>query len=87
MYLRRVLDHPYIYVIISALLGFGLATFLFRKNCNNKNCHIFRGPNISDIENYHFKTNNKCYKYIYQHSSCNDNKKIIDFKNTMRNDN
>ena len=89
MYIRRLLDHPYSYIIFSTLLGFGLATILFRKTCNDKECYAFRGPSISDIKNKNFKTNDKCYEYIYHHSSCNNSdKKIIDFKNTtMRNDN
>lgn len=79
MYIRRLLYNPYSSLIISMILGFGLAT-LFRKTCTLRGCYQFRGPPMENIEGKTFKMNNKCYKYDYQHQSCKGaNAKIIDF--------
>ncbi len=43
MYIKRLLNSSYSSVIISAIIGFGLAT-LFRENCKNGNCHVFKAP-------------------------------------------
>ena len=48
--------------IISILLGIGLAT-LFRRACTDKNCIVFNGPVISEVEGKIFKHGEKCYKY------------------------
>jgi hypothetical protein len=78
MYVRRLLYNEYSKYIISVILGLGLAT-LFRKVCNDRNCLIFKAPNINSIKNKIFKHNNKCYKFNYNSCSCNKNKKIVDF--------
>ena len=41
-------------LIMSVLLGFGLAT-LFRKVCSGKNCIIYQAPPLSDIKDKIFK--------------------------------
>ena len=78
---KRLLNNPYIGLIISVIVGFGLAT-LFRKSCNMKNCYVFKGPPIREIENKVFQSGDNCYKYTYNHTSCKKNGfKIIDFSN------
>ena len=69
MYIRRLLYNPYSSLIISMILGFGLAT-LFRKGCSMRGCYQFRGPPMKEIEGKTFKMNNKCYQYEYQHQTC-----------------
>ena len=49
MNFKRLLNTPFGIIIISMLLGFGLAT-LFRKVCKDKNCIVFNGPILSDFE-------------------------------------
>jgi len=79
MYIRRLLYNPYSSIIISMLLGFGLAT-LFRKSCSLKGCYVFKGPPINNIEGQTFQTGDKCYTYKYSHHNCNENsRKIINF--------
>lgn len=79
MYVRRLLYNPYSSMIISIILGFGLAT-LFRKTCTLRGCYQFRGPPMEDIEGKTFKMNDKCYKYDYHQQSCKGaSAKIIDF--------
>ena len=81
MYIRRLLYNPYSSIIISMILGFGLAT-LFRKSCSLRGCYEFKGPPMNKIEGKTFKMNEKCFEYTYQHKSCNGSgSKIIDFEN------
>ena len=77
MNFKRLLTTPLGQMIISILLGIGLAT-LFHNVC--KNCIVFNGPVISNIEGKTYKYNEKCYKYTINSTICsNDNiKKIID---------
>ena len=56
-------------IIISIILGFGLAT-LFRRVCKEKNCIIFKGPKLDDINGATFKYREKCYNYIPFSSKC-----------------
>lgn len=79
MYIRRLLYNPYSSIIISMILGFGLAT-LFRKSCSLRGCYVFKGPSMEKIEGETFEMNDKCYQYDYQHQSCSGgNAKIVDF--------
>ena len=41
-------------IIISIILGFGLAT-LFRKVCRGKDCVIIKGPKLSSVKDKIFK--------------------------------
>jgi hypothetical protein len=64
-------------IVISALLGLGLAT-LFNKVCKDKNCIIFNGPVLSEIDGKIYKYGDKCYKYKMNPSHCESTKRIID---------
>jgi hypothetical protein len=67
---------------ISILLGLGLAT-MFRKVCNDKNCIVFNGPIITDIEDKTFKHGEKCYKYKSMSDKCDTTKRIIPVTNPI----
>ena len=54
MNLRRLIYSDIGKYIISILLGLGLAT-LFRKVCKDRNCIVFKAPNIKKIKNQIFK--------------------------------
>ena len=56
-------------IFVSIILGFGLAT-MFRKVCNNRNCIIYHGPEIDEIERNIYKYQNKCYKYKSKEVDC-----------------
>lgn len=62
--------------IISILLGIGLAS-LFRKVCKDKNCIIFNGPVIGDIEGKTYKYGDKCYTYSANADKCDAAKKVV----------
>ena len=37
-------------IIISIILGLGLAS-LFRRVCNDRNCMVFKGPSLEEVNN------------------------------------
>ena len=78
MYLRRILYGDAGKIFMSIILGLGLAT-LFRKVCNDRNCIIFKAPDIKKIQNQIFKFQGKCYKFTEEIEKCNNNKKIVSF--------
>ena len=78
MYLRRLIYGDVGKVIISIILGLGLAT-LFRKVCNDRNCLVFKGPEMSELDEKIYKFDDKCYKYKPAAKTCDKHKKIIEF--------
>ena len=77
MNFKRLLNTSIGQFIISVLLGLGLAT-LFRKVCKDKNCIVFNGPVISDVEGKIYKYGEKCFTYVPIPTQCDSNKKILD---------
>ena len=75
---KRLLYSPLGQIIISALLGFGIAT-LFRKACNKRNCLIFQAAPLSKIKGQIFKYDNKCYKFTPKAETCKNAKKMVEF--------
>ena len=79
MFMKRFTDSLFGRILISILLGLGLAT-LFRKVCKDRKCMVFKAPDISNIKDKIFKYNDKCYQYTEKSQSCKTpNKKIVDF--------
>ena len=54
-------------IIISCILGFGLAS-LFKKVCIDDNCLIIKSP--PNIEGNIFKFQDKCYTYTPHYVTC-----------------
>ena len=78
MNFKRLLYTDFGQIIISVLLGLGLAT-LFRKTCEEKNCVSFKAPDLEDIKKKKFKYGNKCFKYEMESIVCDNKKKYVDF--------
>jgi hypothetical protein len=78
MFVRRLIYSKFGQNIISILLGLGLATF-FRKACNDRNCLLFKGPEMDNIRGKIFKYNDKCYKYKENAQTCDKTKKVVEF--------
>ena len=78
MYLRRLIYGDVGRIVVSIILGLGLAT-LFRKVCKDRDCIIFKAPDIKKIQNQIFKFDKKCYKFEENIEKCNNNKKIVEF--------
>ncbi len=56
-------------IIMSVILGFGLAT-LFRSVCKGKNCSIILAPPFEEINGKIYKHNGKCYTYKSEGEKC-----------------
>ena len=80
MNFKRLLNTEMGQVLISILLGLGLAT-MFRQVCEGKNCLIFNGPVISEIDGKMYKFGEYCHQYDLNAVSCNATKKIIKISN------
>ena len=77
MNFKRMLNTPIGQTLISILLGIGLAT-MFREVCEGKNCIVFNGPVISEIDGKTYKYDDYCYKYELASVKCNPTKKIVE---------
>lgn len=69
MILSDIMDNPAGKIIVSIILGFGLAT-IFRKVCSGQNCVVIKGPSINEVSKYYYKIDEDCYKYTPYASSC-----------------
>jgi|TARA_B110000008_G_C16912087_1_gene541127 hypothetical protein len=78
MNLKRLIYSDVGRIVISILLGLGLAT-LFRRVCKERDCLVFHAPEINKIKNQVFKFKNKCYKFEEEIEKCDKNKKIVQF--------
>jgi len=79
MYLGKFVHTETGKIIMSILLGFGLAS-LFRKVCKEHNCLIFHAPPLDDFKDKIYKTNGKCVKYTHVATKCQANAKTITFE-------
>lgn len=75
--IKRLLHTPVGQMLISFTIGFGLAT-LFRKVCNDKDCIVFNGPVISEINEKVFQYGDTCYSYTPKQVQCSATKRVID---------
>ena len=81
MYLRRLIYGDVGKVVISIILGLGLAT-LFRRFCDGKDCYTFIGPKQNAIRDQIFSfdsKNSKCYTMREQSVKCNSKPKTVKF--------
>ena len=76
MHLTRFLHTQSGKYIMSALLGFGLAT-LFRTVCKGKNCIVFKAPPMDEIEDKVYKHQDKCYKFTPVTTKCDAQKRNV----------
>lgn len=67
--LTEIIETKYGSVIVSTLLGLGIAA-LFRRVCEDKQCIVVKSPDYEDIERYYYKVNDECYKYKQMESAC-----------------
>jgi hypothetical protein len=76
MYLDKFVHNSTGKILMSIILGIGLATF-FRSVCKGRNCRIISSPPIEEIEGQTYKFNNKCYKFEKEAINCEKNKKTV----------
>lgn len=63
-------------ILMSILLGIGLATF-FRSACKGKRCKIIRAPPMEDLDGQIYKFDGKCYQFEKNSVNCKKNMKTI----------
>jgi hypothetical protein len=81
MNLATAMNSPLGSIIISVILGLGLAA-LFRTVCHGDGCMIVKAPDLNDLQKYVYRTGSSkgatCYKYSPEEVACphdTDNKK------------
>ena len=79
MNFKRLLNSSLGKIIISIMLGLGLAT-LFRKVCKDKNCITFKGPILGEIDGKIYKHGEKCFSYNAKSTPCDINKQIVEIE-------
>jgi hypothetical protein len=63
-------------ILMSLLLGFGLATF-FRASCKGKKCRIIEAPPMEEINDQLYKFDGKCYKIEKNAIKCDKQKTTV----------
>jgi len=76
MYLDKFVHSYTGKIIMSILLGLGLATF-FRAVCKGRQCRFISAPPIEEIDGQIYKFNDKCYKLEKNAVNCERNKNIV----------
>jgi hypothetical protein len=74
---KRLLNTELGRFFVSVMLGIGLAT-LFRKACTDKNCIVFNGPVIDEVDGKTYKFGEFCYQYKLIPSKCDPTKKTVE---------
>lgn len=67
--IRVFLDSPRGSVLMSVILGLGLAT-MFRKACRGAGCTVVRGPPLKELRRHVYIQDGQCYKYTPVATSC-----------------
>ena len=76
MQLGKFLNTPTGKIMMSIILGFGLAS-LFRTVCKEKNCLIFVAPPHDEIDGKIYKYQDKCYSYKSVSTKCDPKKQDV----------
>jgi hypothetical protein len=58
-----IMDIPGLPTVISALIGFGIAS-IFRPLCKGPDCLVLRGPPVSDIRGNVYQFGKKCVEFL-----------------------
>ena len=65
-------------IIMSMLLGLGLATF-FRAVCRGNRCRIIKAPPLEELDDQIYRFDNKCYELKKNPVNCDSKKNILNF--------
>jgi hypothetical protein len=76
MYLDKFVHSQTGKVIMSIILGIGLAT-LFRAACKGTRCRVISSPPIEEIEDQTYRFNDKCYTFEKNPISCTKNRSTV----------
>jgi hypothetical protein len=67
--LERVLDNEAGQIILSIILGLGLA-IIFGAACISRNCYVIKGPNPNLIKDKVYQFDTQCYQFNPYASPC-----------------
>ena len=84
MNVKRLLTSPFGKIIISVLLGLGLAS-LFQKACRDGSCINFNGPVINEIDGKTYKFGEICYQYKLEPDKYDPLKQTVTIDDTTAN--
>lgn len=56
-------------ILLSIILGFGLAT-MFKRVCKDQTCIVIKGPPMKEINNTVYRIDDACYKYTPEATKC-----------------
>ena len=76
MELKKIINSRQGKIIISIILGFGLAT-MFKRVCKGKKCVVFEKAKDEEIDDKVFKYDDKCYKFKMESATCDASKKTV----------
>ena len=76
MYLDKFVHSNTGKIIMSILLGIGLATF-FRSVCKGKKCRIIAAPPTDELDGQTYKFDNKCYTFEKNSITCANSRKTV----------
>lgn len=76
MNLLNLVQNRFGKLIISLMLGLGLAS-LFRRSCENKKCLVFVPPDMESLKKDVYKHNGKCFKYKSEAVRCDKTKTLV----------
>lgn len=76
MHLEKFVNSKPGRVMMSIILGIGLATF-FRTVCQGKRCRTMAAPPLEEIEDQTYKFDGKCYKMEKSAVKCDASKQIL----------
>jgi len=76
MEIKKIINSGQGKIIMSIILGLGLAT-LFKRVCKGKKCVVFEKAASDDIDDKVFKYDDKCYKFKMENTRCDVGKKIV----------
>jgi hypothetical protein len=56
-------------ILLSVILGFGLAT-VFKKVCTGNSCIVIKGPPMKEIKDTYYRIDDECFKYTPYVTKC-----------------
>ena len=69
--ISHLLEDPTGRILISIILGLGLATIL-RQTCKGSSCVVIESPPLGEIKKYYYKIDDDCWKYTPYASKCDE---------------
>ena len=59
-------------ILVSVLLGLGLAIIFFRRVCRGDQCVVVKSPGKDVLQDHYYKLEDDCYKYVPYAVKCGD---------------